>query len=56
MPDGANYLLIDINFFPGFEKLPDYESLMVRFFQTLFSDAPEVQTTRFVSHSHVAQV
>lgn len=36
-PAGASYLVIDINYFPGFEKLPDYESLMAEFLGWLFS-------------------
>ena len=38
-PAGASYLVIDINYFPGFEKLPDYESLMAEFLGWLFSPA-----------------
>lgn len=32
--------LIDINYFPGIEKLPDYEALLVRFFDRLRVQAP----------------
>ena len=27
----CEYLVIDINYFPGFEKLPNYEEAMVKF-------------------------
>lgn len=37
-PVGASYLVIDINYFPGFEKLPDYEALMAEFLGWLFSE------------------
>lgn len=30
--DGNRYLVIDINYFPGYAKMPDYESLLTRFF------------------------
>ena len=48
-------LLLDINAFPGFEKLPDYEELYVLFLQSLFApeDSPDLRLTRFVAHSHV---
>ena len=42
-PEGANYLCIDINYFPGYEKLPDYENLMSSFLACLFSEQPERQ-------------
>jgi inositol-1,3,4-trisphosphate 5/6-kinase/inositol-tetrakisphosphate 1-kinase len=32
-PPGADFLVIDINYFPGIEKLPGYEGLMVGFLQ-----------------------
>lgn len=50
-----DFLLLDINAFPGFEKLPDYEELFVLYLQSLFasSDVPEQKLTRFVAHSHV---
>ena len=32
-PLGADFLVIDINYFPGIEKLPGYEGLMVGFLQ-----------------------
>ncbi|KAK9810418.1 hypothetical protein WJX72_010392 [[Myrmecia] bisecta] len=36
-PCGApcDYLVIDINYFPGYEKLPNYEDIMVEFLRTL---------------------
>lgn len=46
-------LLLDINAFPGFEKLPDYEELFVLYLQSLFEDK-ESHLTRFVAHSHVS--
>lgn len=30
--EGDGYLVIDINYFPGYEKLPSYETVMVDFF------------------------
>ena len=33
------YYLIDINYFPGYEKLPDYETHMVAFLSSLRSRA-----------------
>lgn len=30
--EGDGYLVIDINYFPGYEKLPSYEAVMVDFF------------------------
>ena len=30
--DGNRYFVIDINYFPGFAKMPDYESVFVDFF------------------------
>ena len=30
-------MVIDINYFPGFEKLPNYENLMVEFLLTLLN-------------------
>lgn len=50
-----DFLLLDINAFPGFEKLPDYEELFVLYLQSLFAsaDVPEQKLTRFVAHSHV---
>ena len=35
-PPDADYLVIDINYFPGFEKLPDYEGLLIEFLAWLF--------------------
>ena len=35
-PPAADYLVIDINYFPGFEKLPDYEGLLIEFLAWLF--------------------
>lgn len=37
VPEGADYMVIDINYFPGFEKLPNYENLMVEFLLTLLN-------------------
>lgn len=34
----GDYLVIDINYFPGYEKLPGYESMMVDFLRTLRAD------------------
>ncbi|CAL5227409.1 g10367 [Coccomyxa viridis] len=35
VPRDADYMVIDINYFPGFEKLPNYETMMVDFLSTL---------------------
>jgi len=35
-PPDADFLVIDINYFPGFEKLPDYEGLLIEFLGWLF--------------------
>ncbi|KAK9841570.1 hypothetical protein WJX74_008089 [Apatococcus lobatus] len=35
----GDYLVIDINYFPGYEKLPGYESMMVDFLRTLAADS-----------------
>lgn len=49
-PEGADYLCIDINYFPGFEKLPGYEDMMADFLASLFtSSVPERQLYRVVS-------
>ena len=48
-PAGAQYICIDINYFPGYEKLPDYENLMADFLASLFSAQPERTLCRFVS-------
>lgn len=37
VPEGADYLIIDINYFPGFEKLPNYESMVVSFLHWLLA-------------------
>ncbi|KAK9813331.1 hypothetical protein WJX73_000585 [Symbiochloris irregularis] len=51
-PAGADYLCIDINYFPGYEKLPDYENLMAEFLVSLFANnGPERQLFRAVSCS-----
>ena len=34
---GLRYLVVDINYFPGYEKLPFYEDLMVSFLEALRS-------------------
>ncbi|KAK9822224.1 hypothetical protein WJX81_000985 [Elliptochloris bilobata] len=39
VPDRADYLVIDINYFPGYEKLPHYEDLMSQYLATLFPQA-----------------
>ena len=39
VPDRADYLVIDINYFPGYEKLPHYEDLMAQYLATLFPEA-----------------
>ena len=43
-------MLLDINYFPGYEKLPDYEYLFIHFILSLFHPASESRRlTRFVS-------
>ena len=39
-PQEQLYYLIDINYFPGYEKLPGYEDLMVQFFRSIWPAAP----------------
>lgn len=34
---GADFLVVDINYFPGYEKLPNHASLMVDFLQSLLN-------------------
>ncbi|XP_075649382.1 inositol-tetrakisphosphate 1-kinase 2-like [Castanea sativa] len=36
--DGNRYFVIDINYFPGFAKMPDYESVFVDFFCDVVED------------------
>ena len=36
--DGNNYFVIDINYFPGYAKMPDYESVLVDFFCDLVEE------------------
>jgi inositol-1,3,4-trisphosphate 5/6-kinase/inositol-tetrakisphosphate 1-kinase len=53
VPEGADYMVIDINYFPGFEKLPNYENLMVEFLSTLLHGKAEDPRSlkKFVSFS-----
>ncbi|BDA40908.1 Inositol-tetrakisphosphate 1-kinase 5 [Coccomyxa sp. Obi] len=53
VPDGADYMVIDINYFPGFEKLPNYENLMVEFLTSLLQGKAEDPRAlkKFVSFS-----
>ena len=55
MPERADYLVIDINYFPGYEKLPHYEDLMAQYLATLFPQAAAAPSGRslrtFVSFS-----
>ncbi len=48
-------MVIDINYFPGFEKLPNYENLMVEFLLTLLNghsmEEPPQNLKKFVSFS-----
>ncbi len=37
----SDYLVIDINYFPGYEKLPGYEAMMVDFLQTLAAESKQ---------------
>ena len=50
--DGVHkdFLLLDVNAFPGYEKLPDYEELYVAYLKSLFSDdqTQVEKLTRFV--------
>lgn len=36
--DGNRYLVIDINYFPGYAKMPDYETVLVDFFWKLLTN------------------
>lgn len=38
---GADFLVVDINYFPGYEKLPNHAALMVDFLQSLLKPAAE---------------
>ena len=55
VPARADYLVIDINYFPGYEKLPHYEDLMAQYLATLFPQAAAAPSGRalrtFVSFS-----
>ncbi|GJZ68444.1 inositol-tetrakisphosphate 1-kinase 1-like protein [Tanacetum coccineum] len=42
------YLVIDINYFPGYEKLPDYESVMTDFFLNIKKSHDEKMTKDIV--------
>ena len=47
LPD---FLLLDVNAFPGYEKLPNYEELYVTYLKSLLLDnkSQEQKLTRFV--------
>jgi len=45
VPRDADYMVIDINHFPGFEKLPNYESMMVDFLSSLLNRRKETPPT-----------
>ncbi|KAK9868299.1 hypothetical protein WJX84_009842 [Apatococcus fuscideae] len=49
----SDYLVIDINYFPGYEKLPGYESMMVDFLQTLAADSRKPHDATFACPSHL---
>uniref|UniRef100_A0A0C9RPN4 Inositol-tetrakisphosphate 1-kinase n=1 Tax=Wollemia nobilis TaxID=56998 RepID=A0A0C9RPN4_9CONI len=40
--DGNRYLVIDINYFPGYAKMPRYEIVLTDFFWNLFHEKPKV--------------
>lgn len=42
---GSGYLVIDINYFPGYEKLPCYETVMTDFFLNLMKSHTVEKTT-----------
>ncbi|KAI3729583.1 hypothetical protein L6452_18244 [Arctium lappa] len=42
---GGGYLVIDINYFPGYEKLPCYETVMTNFFLNLMKSHTVEKTT-----------
>jgi inositol-1,3,4-trisphosphate 5/6-kinase/inositol-tetrakisphosphate 1-kinase len=44
-PPAADYLVIDINYFPGIEKLPGYEGLMVAFLEWVTGPEGTAATT-----------
>jgi len=48
-PPGADFLVIDINYFPGIEKLPGYEGLMVGFLQWVTGPEGTAATTGWVA-------
>ena len=55
---GADFLIVDINYFPGYEKLPNHAEMLVGFLQSLLEtdkdQQPEVQAlgdTRHIEQS-----
>ncbi|KAJ0964363.1 hypothetical protein J5N97_029485 [Dioscorea zingiberensis] len=55
---GNHYLVIDINYFPGYAKMPDYEKVLTDFFWTLVHerravDADEKKKIASINHGAV---
>lgn len=49
---GNRYLVIDINYFPGYAKMPGFESVLTNFFWNLFHEKPEASKERVASECH----
>lgn len=45
------YLVVDINYFPGYEKLPDYESVMTDFFLNIKKSQKKETNTELAAYS-----
>lgn len=43
------YLVIDINYFPGYAKMPGFESVLTNFFWNLFHEKPQASKERVAS-------
>jgi inositol-1,3,4-trisphosphate 5/6-kinase/inositol-tetrakisphosphate 1-kinase len=46
------YLVIDINYFPGYAKMSGFESVLTNFFWNLFHEKPEASKERVASECH----
>ncbi|KAJ3681688.1 hypothetical protein LUZ60_014261 [Juncus effusus] len=40
---GNRYLIIDINYFPGYAKMPDYERVLTEFFEKIRNNEDEIE-------------
>jgi inositol-1,3,4-trisphosphate 5/6-kinase/inositol-tetrakisphosphate 1-kinase len=46
------YLVIDINYFPGYAKMSGFELVLTNFFWNLFHEKPEASKERVASECH----